>query len=131
MKHNGTMKLLQHACLAALLVAFLAAALPASALAHAHLSRSAPAASSKVTALPQDVTVWLTQDIEPAFSAIEVRDGAGAQVDKKDSHLDGGNGKILKVSLTPLPAGTYKVLWHVLSVDSHKTDGNFTFTVSP
>jgi hypothetical protein len=28
-----------------------------------------------------------------------------------------------------LPAGTYTVKWHVLSVDTHTTEGDFTFHV--
>jgi copper resistance protein C len=31
----------------------------------------------------------------------------------------------------PLPPGVYRVNWHVLSVDSHKTQGSFTFEVRP
>jgi methionine-rich copper-binding protein CopC len=35
------------------------------------------------------------------------------------------------VSVPPLAAGTYKVLWRVLSVDGHLTEGEFTFQVAP
>jgi methionine-rich copper-binding protein CopC len=28
-----------------------------------------------------------------------------------------------------LPSGTYKASWHVLSVDTHTTEGDFSFTV--
>ncbi|MSP32816.1 MAG: hypothetical protein EXR03_08360 [Pseudolabrys sp.] len=28
-------------------------------------------------------------------------------------------------------AGTYKVIWRVLSVDTHRSQGNFTFRVGP
>jgi len=31
--------------------------------------------------------------------------------------------------LPPLPAGTYRVKWHVVSVDTHRTQGDFKFTV--
>jgi len=37
----------------------------------------------------------------------------------------------LRVALKPLPAGTYKVIWRVLSVDTHRTNGSFTFRVGP
>ena len=30
-----------------------------------------------------------------------------------------------------LPPGTYKVIWRVLSVDTHRTQGDFTFRVGP
>jgi hypothetical protein len=35
----------------------------------------------------------------------------------------------MSVSLRPGGSGTYHVTWRVLSVDSHTTDGNFTFQV--
>ena len=34
-----------------------------------------------------------------------------------------------RVGLKPLAAGTYRVHWHVLSVDTHTTQGSFTFRV--
>jgi methionine-rich copper-binding protein CopC len=35
----------------------------------------------------------------------------------------------LHVALKPLSPGTYKVIWRVLSVDTHRTQGDFTFRV--
>ena len=37
----------------------------------------------------------------------------------------------LMVKLKPLSPGIYSVAWHVTSVDTHKTEGHFTFTVKP
>jgi hypothetical protein len=31
----------------------------------------------------------------------------------------------------PLTPGTYRVSWRVVSVDTHPTEGNFTFTIKP
>jgi copper resistance protein C len=36
---------------------------------------------------------------------------------------------VMHVGLKPLPPGTYKVLWHALSVDTHTTEGSFSFRV--
>jgi methionine-rich copper-binding protein CopC len=36
---------------------------------------------------------------------------------------------VLHVGLKPLPPGTYRVHWRVLSVDTHTTEGSFTFQV--
>ena len=38
---------------------------------------------------------------------------------------------VLLVSLPQLAPGTYKVTWRVLSVDTHVTEGDFTFDVAP
>jgi hypothetical protein len=37
---------------------------------------------------------------------------------------------VLQVPLKPLGPGTYRVKWRVLSVDTHVTEGDFTFRVS-
>jgi len=36
----------------------------------------------------------------------------------------------MHIGLKALPPGTYKVNWRALSVDTHKTDGTFTFKVA-
>ena len=43
----------------------------------------------------------------------------------------GSDGTELRVPLKALPPGTYKVIWRVLSVDTHRTQGSFTFRVGP
>jgi len=70
--------------------------------------------------------LWFTQKLEPAFSGITVTNAAGQRVDSGKARVSGDH---MSVSLRPGGAGTYHVNWHVLSVDSHKTDGNFTFQV--
>jgi copper resistance protein C len=51
-------------------------------------------------------------------------------VDKRDVHLDRSDRALLHVSLPRLGAGIYKVVWRVVSVDTHVTNGNFTFRVT-
>jgi methionine-rich copper-binding protein CopC len=36
----------------------------------------------------------------------------------------------VQVPLNPLGPGTYRVKWRVLSVDTHVTEGDFTFRVT-
>jgi len=76
---------------------------------------------------PTKVQIWFTQDLEPAFSTIAVMDEAGNRVDLGDTKIEAGSQML--VSLKPLAPGKYKVKWHALSVDTHETDGTFTFTV--
>ena len=75
--------------------------------------------------------LWFTQNLEPAFSAVEIQDAEGKVVEKTDAHLDAQNKSLFLVSVPSLPAGTYTVIWHVVSVDTHKTQGRFKFTVKP
>ena len=98
--------------------------------AHAFLERAKPAVGSTVQTSPGEVRIWFTENIEPAFSRIQVFNASGKEVDKKDVRLDRSNQALLHVSLPPLEAGTYKVVWRVVSVDTHVTNGNFTFRVA-
>ena len=97
--------------------------------AHALLDHAEPKVGSTVTDPPAEVKIWFTQDLEPAFSTIEVTNAQGREVDKKDSHVDSKNKSLLIVSLGKLPAGAYTVAWHVVSVDTHKTQGHFAFYI--
>jgi methionine-rich copper-binding protein CopC len=103
----------------------------AAALAHAHLRRSEPVARSTVHGSPSEVKLWFSEAVEPAYSVIKVMGDDGKQVDKGDTSVDPGDHKILKVSLPSLSSGTYTVIWQVTSVDTHKTEGKFTFKVAP
>ncbi len=97
--------------------------------AHAFLDRADPKVGGVIASAPSQLRLWFTQNIEPAFSSIEVRDNQGRVVDKKDVHRDENNKSLLVVSLPQLPAGTYTVTWRVVSVDTHKTQGHFEFTI--
>jgi copper resistance protein C len=97
--------------------------------AHAFLDHASPAVGSTVPAAPPDVTIWFTQDLEPAFSKLTVTNQAGQQVDLGNPQVPPGKPDELQVKLKPLPAGTYTVSWHVISVDTHPTEGTFTFEV--
>ena len=97
--------------------------------AHAFLQRAEPAVGSTVQTSPKEVRIRFTENIEPAVSSIQVFDASGKEVDKRDLHLDRSDHALLHVSLPQLGAGTYKVVWRVVSVDTHVTSGNFTFRV--
>jgi hypothetical protein len=101
----------------------------AAAYAHAHLDRATPAVGATLAAAPTEVTLHFTQQLEPKFSTIVVRDSAGRQVDKGDSHVNEEDAAVLKVSLQPLGSGVYKVEWRVTSVDTHSSKGEYTFRV--
>ena len=96
--------------------------------AHATLDHAEPRVGNKVAAAPHEVTLWFTQKLEPAFSSITVTDPAGKRVDTGKARVDGSQ---MSVPLRAGGSGTYHVKWHVLSVDSHTSEGNFTFQVGP
>jgi len=102
--------------------------LPLSAGAHAFLDHASPRVGSTVSASPDEVKLWFTQELEPAFSSVNVQDAAGKRVDKGDAKIAAGT---MQVSLPKLAPGRYKVTWRALSVDTHVTDGDFIFEIAP
>ena len=96
------------------------------AFAHALLDHADPRVGNKVATPPQEVTLFFTQKLEPAFSNITVTNAAGQRIDAAKPRVSGNQ---MSVSLRPGGSGTYHVKWHVLSVDTHTSDGNFTFQV--
>jgi hypothetical protein len=108
-----------------------AVGLSSAAFAHALLTTAAPPVGSTVKAAPKEIALDYSESVEPRFSAIQVQDTSGARVDTGDVHAASGNDKRLMVSLKSLKAGAYKVTWHVTSTDTHKTEGSYSFTVSP
>ncbi|MBV8836619.1 MAG: copper resistance protein CopC [Alphaproteobacteria bacterium] len=96
--------------------------------AHAMLDKASPAVGSTVASAPRAVSLTFTEKVEGAFSTIRVENASGARVDTGKAQVEGGR-NVLRVNLKSLEPGTYKVTWKVLSVDTHRTEGSFTFTV--
>ena len=99
------------------------------AAAHARLRHASPAVGSMVAHTPRQLSLWFTEGLEPAFSGIVVRNANGVIVTRGKAHLGHDGRTELQIALKPLPAGSYKVEWHAMSVDTHKTHGTFNFTV--
>jgi len=100
-----------------------------SVLAHAHLTQQVPAADSVVTA-PQALTLNFSEGIEPGFSGVVVTDAQKQVIKTGTATRDEKNKAQLTVPLEQtLASGTYQVDWHVVSVDGHKTNGSYHFSV--
>jgi methionine-rich copper-binding protein CopC len=97
--------------------------------AHAELKQASPAVDSTVSAAPTEITLNFSERLEPAFTAVIVRDAVGKRVDKADGHIDRANRTVLRALLQPLSAGTYIVEWRALTTDTHRTEGAFIFRV--
>src|SRR5436190_8965098 len=96
------------------------------ATAHALLDRAEPRVGNTVATAPREVTLWFTQKLEAAFSGVRVTNAAGQRVDAGGTRV---NGNVMSVTLRSGGPGTYRVDWKVLSVDTHTTEGSFTFRV--
>ena len=102
------------------------ASVPA-AFAHTHPTTMMPAADATVSA-PEMVMIHFTGAVEPKFSAITVTDATGHVVNK-DASVVASDAKMISVALPKLPAGVYTVNWVAVSVDSHRSQGGYKFTV--
>ena len=100
------------------------------AFAHAFLERANPPVGASLDASPPELSIVFTEGVEPTFSKIEVDGADGAAVATGKPHVAPDNNRRLIVDLPKLPPGTYTVIWHATSVDTHKTEGNFKFTVT-
>jgi methionine-rich copper-binding protein CopC len=106
-------------------------ALSTSAEAHPKLKSVSPAAdvSSKVS--PKEIKLNFSEGVIAKFSGLELKDEAGKTITTGVPATDPGDRKQLVVPLpSPLIAGRYKVAWHVVSEDTHRVKGEYSFEVS-
>jgi len=98
--------------------------------AHAKLARSEPAAASTLRRAPVEVRLWSTENLEAAFSSAHLLDGERRRVDGAEGKVDGTNAALLRMTLPALGAGSYTVVYRVVSIDSHVTAGELSFTIA-
>ena len=98
--------------------------------AHAKLARSEPAAASTLRHAPGEVRLWFTEILEAAFSSAHLLDGERRRVDGADGKVDGTNAALLRMTLPALGAGSYTVVYRVVSIDSHVTAGELSFNIA-
>jgi hypothetical protein len=105
---------------------FACAATPA--FAHAHLQKATPAVGATV-ASPSDIRLTFSEGVEPKFSGVTIA-GDGGDAAVGPASVEAGHQNVLIVPVTqPLANGVYTVKWHAVSIDTHTTQGKFTFTV--
>jgi methionine-rich copper-binding protein CopC len=97
--------------------------------AHAFPDHSEPRVGSSVETPPATVRIWFDSGLEAAFSSLRVVNSDDKQVDKGDGHVDDKDNTIMEVSLPPLPPGKYHVYWVAISVDTHRTEGDYSFWI--
>jgi copper resistance protein C len=101
--------------------------------AHARLKRADPPVGGTVSAnaVPSELRIWFTERVEVAWSDIQVINATGARVDNGRLRLDETDPTEVHLDLKPLTPGRYRVVWRVVSVDTHKSNGTFPFRVRP
>src|SRR5581483_4232293 len=106
----------------------LLAAAPA-AFAHATLESTSPAEGAVVRAAPATVTATFDEQVGVSADSLRVFAPDGQRADDGQA-IHGSTPQQITVGLLPgLGRGTYTVAWHVVSADSHRVQGAFTFSV--
>ncbi|OCR22276.1 hypothetical protein AFK24_24480 [Pseudomonas syringae] len=111
------------------------ASLSSLAFAHAHLESQLPAADSTVPA-PKELRLRFSEGVEEKFTKVSITSTAASGKTMVEAvpeiATDPADNKVLIITpAAPLAAGEYKIEWHAVSVDTHKSEGTYSFTVSP
>lgn len=111
----------------AIAVALLA---PTRAWAHAHLTRSDPAAGAQLATAPQVIRLWFSEQPELSMTFASLKDAAGNTfpLGAAERETSGHMGIVFPVSGT-LPAGQYTLSWRTAASDGHPSNGKVTFAV--
>ena len=109
----------------------LAVLAPVPAFAHAFLKSAEPSVGAVVAAPPAQLLLTYTEGLEVPFCTVTVAGPDGAQVQTAKPQPVPGHENELAVPVHITSPGKYVVTWHALSQDTHKTQGSFSFTVSP
>lgn len=100
------------------------------AFAHAHLKDQLPAEGAAVEQTPEAITLNFSEGIEVNFAKVKVTGPNDVVVKTGKPALDPNNDtKVIVPIESKLAAGKYDVNWSVVSVDGHKTKGEYSFTV--
>ncbi len=115
---------------AAVLTLLLASALATAVEAHPTLKSATPSADGTAAA-PTEIRLSFSEGVIVKFSGVELQDQAGKTVVTGKLATDPKDQKLLIVPLQgPLTAGTYTVKWNVVSVDTHRVNGTYSFKVN-
>jgi methionine-rich copper-binding protein CopC len=99
--------------------------------AHPKLQSVEPAAGAAVTTSPQQIRITFNENVIPQMSGVEVKDQTGKVIPTGKAATDPANKKLLVVPVNEqLPPGDYKVEWHVVSDDTHRVEGSYSFSVA-
>ena len=100
------------------------------AFAHPKLESAIPGDNASVSASPKEIKLNFSEGIIAKFSSVELKDDGGRSVTTGSAVVDPKDPKQLVVPVTAaLAPGRYKVSWHVVSEDTHKVDGDYSFQV--
>lgn len=111
------------------LLVLLIYAVPGVTFAHPKIVRTEPPADAQLTASPARVRVVFDEEVEAAFSSLELYNAQQQQVDDGSGGRSAADPTTLELALPPLAPGIYTAVWQTVGSDGHQIKGNFAFTV--
>lgn len=98
---------------------------PVPSRAHTELLQAIPRPVATVSEPPAGISLTFTEEVDAAFSGLSLVNQKGGTIDLKELRIEGA--RIEAIIAQPLNEGTYRVNWHLLSVDGHRVEGSFSF----
>jgi len=102
---------------------------PMIAWAHSFPEQETPSAGQTVNSAPSEVAIKFDAPIEKLFAKLEVTGADGANQAQGAPQIS-DDGIHMSVKVPPLKPGDYTVKWAVVGIDTHHTNGSYTFTVA-
>jgi copper resistance protein C len=99
--------------------------------AHAKLIKSDPGRRAVIKTSPKEIRLWFNEKLESAYSSASLSGDDGRPIPLGKATVSRDDPKYMVLAVEPLPPGTYRVKYRVLSVDGHIVDSSFTFTLQP
>ncbi len=96
---------------------------------HVFPEHAEPEIGATLTASPMLVRIWFDGALDPTFSTLRVQNAIGKQVDNRDSRVNASDATLLEVGIPSLSSGNYRVIWRVVALDGHRTEGEYVFTI--
>jgi copper resistance protein C len=97
--------------------------------AHSFPESQTPSAGQKVSFAPAEVTINFDAPIEKLFAKLEVT-GADGKNEAAAAPQVSDDGRRLSVKVGALKPGDYTVKWAVVGIDTHHTEGSYTFSIA-
>ena len=97
--------------------------------AHSFPESQTPSAGQKLASAPAEVTINFDAPIEKLFAKLEVT-GADGRDEAAGAPQISDDGRHMSVKVASLKPGDYTVKWAVVGIDTHHTEGSYTFSIS-
>jgi len=116
-------------CISAAAVLAIVTCYAIGASAHSFPESETPSAGQTIAAAPSEVIINFDAPIEKLFAKLEVT-GADGKDDAAGAPQISDDGRRLSVKVNGLKPGDYMVKWAVVCIDTHHTQGSYTFSIA-